>query len=147
MALGFALLMVWFLWIKNITAPFLETIPPIFSLILFQLGIFGALMLVTSVFQSNKIRFKVAIIGVLIALGLSIITAPYLVDSSGYIDTSVDYWFVSSDAAIASTYAYFMPDWSIWFMTYIVSPFLFVFVLPTLISSPKAIAKILGGRR
>lgn len=155
MFLGFLFLVTWFLWLKNLVAPFLEEIPPIIAFVIYNIGIVGALFAISSVFQVGKQRFKFAIVAILIGMGIDIIIAPYLVTTHGSIITNVDYWYVSTDAAFGSLYASFIPNIMVplfnvslrWIITYIVTPFLFVFLLPVIITDPKAIKKILGGNK
>jgi len=141
---GIIIILGWFLYLKNLIAPLLSNVFPFFAMILYNLTLYLGLYLLFSVLNSgSKIQFKVATIAFLIIIGIDIIAAPYLVEKSGEIIKSIDYWFVSTDAGFGALYSLFLPSSLIWFFTYIVTPVFLIFIIPIIFLSSKQIAKAL----
>lgn len=140
---GAALLLAWFLKGRYLVSPFLESIPPIFAFILYNSVFLVGMYFLVGLLTGKKNHWKWSFITVAVFIGIDIITAPYLVTASG-INTGVDYWYVSSDAAIASLYNYFATGNMLVFLTYILTPLLLVFVLPIILLQPTALKKLLA---
>lgn len=141
---GMILLLVWFLWLKDIAAPFLMSIPPFIAMLLYSSVLFISLYLMTSVLDGKTFKLKLSATVWLFALGLDIIEAPYLVTKAGELLTSADYFFVSSDFGFGSLYHAFLPLSWVWFATYIFTPIILMLIVPALILAPKQIAKMFG---
>jgi hypothetical protein len=156
---GVILLLMWFLWIKNLISPYLEHIFPFFAMLIFDVGLMAGLFLMSFMLNSTKIKLKVSFIVFLILMGTDIIAAPYMVSSNGVINTNPEMWFTSSDVGWASLYQTFIPNVSIpidinflnihlifntiWTMTYIITSILLMFVIPIIVGNPKIIKKAL----
>lgn len=145
-AIGAAVIMIWFLFIRNLIAPTLQLIPPIIAMLIYNIGLLvGLLMLGKILSDSKKSKAKISVITFIVIIGINILTAPYLVSPQGMITTNVEYWYVAADAGIASFWQYFVPMDKVWLFTYIISPILLIFVVPVIGSNPKKIAKIFKG--
>lgn len=139
---GVLFIIIWFLWVKNLIAPSLIKLPPFLAMIIYSFGFLIGFGFISSILTSTKLKIKASIIGFLFVLGVDLIYAPYIVNKVGVINQTVDYWFVTTDAAIASLWDLILPNNFIWFFTYIITPVLFMFIIPILIANPKIISKL-----
>jgi hypothetical protein len=144
---GVSLIMIWFLFVRPAIAPFLQTLPPIFSMLIFQAGLLGGLLLLSTLLNGHAFHIKFSIITFIILLGVNILTPPYLVAQNGTIHTEVEYWYVSTDAAFGSLYTSipFIPASWIWYLVYIFTPIILMVVIPVIITSPNVIRKTIQG--
>lgn len=142
---GLGFLLLWFLVIRDLIAPLLLGIFPLFAMLIYSIGLGGGIYLLTGILNGkHKTRVKISIIFFMVTIGLQIISAPYLVSNSGVIATNIDYWNVSSDVAFASLYNLFLPTSWVWFFTYVITPALLIFILPIVIGTSKQIRKAFG---
>lgn len=144
---GVALIMLWFLFVRPALAPFLQTIPPIFAMLIFQAGLLAGLLLLSTLLNGHAFHIKFSIITFIILLGINILTPPYLVSIDGTIHKDIDYWYVSTDAAFGSLYSgvSFVPASWIWYLVYILTPILLMVVIPVIITNPQVIKKTIQG--
>jgi hypothetical protein len=144
---GVTLIMMWFLLVRPAIAPFLQTIPPIFAMIIFQAGLLGGLLMLSTLLNGHAFHIKFSIITFIILLGINILTPPYLVAQNGTIHTEVDYWYVSTDAAFGTLYASipFVPITWVWYLVYIFTPIMLMVVIPVIITNPNVIKKTIQG--
>jgi len=141
--LGTIIILSWFLYLRDIIAPLLEGLPPIVAMLLFNTGLFFGLYLLSSILDSKATRFKMSFLVLMVFLGIDILAPPYLVLKDGFIVKSIELWFVSTDAAIGSFYQSFSSGYAVFFLTYIVTPILFLFVIPIIVSDPGKIKRVL----
>lgn len=139
---GLVALMFWFLIARNFIASYLQMLPTFIAMLLYNVGLLIGLYFLAYPLNGHKTRWAFSLITVMVILGLNIISAPYLVNADGTINTTVDFWFVSADAGFASLWALFLPQTWIWFMTYIITPGILLLLIPALVMAPKQIAKL-----
>jgi hypothetical protein len=142
--IGVASILMWFLWLRKIIAPTLETLPPFIAMVLYNFGLFIGLFLISGVLNGRNVRWRSALITFVIILGVDILYAPYLVTTSGELLNDFDYWYVSTDIGFGSLYSYFLPLAWVWTFTYIITPVLLMVFFPIIILKPKQIAKMFG---
>lgn len=143
-AVGGALLLgLWFTKGKELAAPFLSSLPPFIAFLIYNAFFFAGAYLLLGLLTGKKNHFKWSLVAVMLFIGIDLVSAPYLVTSAG-INTNVDYWFVSADAAIASLFSPFVFSGFLSLITYFVVPVLFLFVLPIVVLQPVAIKKLLS---
>lgn len=140
---GIAFLFSWFLFIKDDLTPILESINPIFATILFHLGVYIAIFLLAYLLLPKKYKVKISFIALSILVGLDIADAPYIIDKSGIINKSIDFWFTTYDAAFATIYSNFVSGYVLYFLVYIITPIFLIFILPIIIARPKKIVEAL----
>lgn len=140
---GVLFIMAWFLFVRPGIAPWLQTIPPIFAMLIFNIGLLGGLLFLSSFLNGHQFHIQFSTITFIMLLGINILTPPYLVAQDGTIHKDIDYWYVSTDASVATVYAGFLPASFVWPMTYIFTPILFMIIIPIIISSPNAIRRTL----
>jgi hypothetical protein len=141
--IGVVVLMGWFLYLKDLIAPFLNHLNPFFAMIIYNVGLFIGIFLMGSLLDGGMKKFKISIVGTLMFMGLDIMVAPYSVAESGIIATSVDYWYASTDAGFAALYSVIFPTSWLWFLTYIITPFLLVFIIPIVVFGSKQISEMI----
>jgi hypothetical protein len=151
--LGVLFIIGWVVFLQPIIAPYLQAIPPILAMLIYQSGFFVGALFVANILDSKKVQFKASIILFIVLLGLDLIYPPFLLSQGGVINMSVDQWYVASDAGIASLYQMFVPQILIhipftdtaialvWLLTYILTPILLILVIPIIIGDPKTIAR------
>lgn len=148
--IGVAFIMVWFLFLKDYIAKYLSNITPFFASFIYNIGFFIGLFLISNVLHKTKTKIFFSIVVFIVFIGMDIMIAPYIVDIQGNISTGSDMWYVSSDGGFASLYKLFFPvnimifgRSIIWYLTYIFTPFMLVFLLPIVIANPKIIKNAL----
>jgi hypothetical protein len=140
--LGFILL--WFLYVRELLAPYLLNMFPFIAMLIYNFGLFVGILGLSSILKSDKSKWKIVLIAFSVILGIGILTAPYLVNHDGTINTTADMYNVGADTGFASLWALIVPQSWVWFMTYIVSSTLTLLIIPVAIGSPKQIARVLG---
>jgi hypothetical protein len=141
---GIAVILIWFLWAKDKIAPFLSSQEPFIAAIIYHLGIYVGIYMLSNLLVSKFSRIKFSVISILILAGLDIVDAPYIVDKMGNFNTSVEYWYTTYDALFGSLLSNFFSGTNLWNMVYIVVPILLIVVIPILIANPKAIKNALN---
>ena len=142
---GITILLVWFLWLKQIIAPYLINLPSFVAMLIYNIGLFVGLLFLFSLLDSMSIKIKISSIMFLIFVGIDIIAAPYMVSHQGIINQGADMWYVSADAGWTSLYDYFLPTSWLWYATYIFTPIMLILILPIIIAEPRIIGKAFGG--
>jgi len=143
--IGGLIIIGWFLLIQNLIAPFLIGLPAFVATFIYHLGIYIGIFFLSSILVSSALRIKFSLSTISILIGLDIIDAPYIVNSLGLPNKTVDYWYTTYDAALQNIFSYFTSGHIIWVLTYIVVPIFLICILPILISNPKAIKKAILG--
>jgi len=143
-SVGVAFLLLWFLLVRGWIEPLIANWFSFIAMMVYNFGLFVGILGLSSLLESNKSKWKLVIIAFSIILGIGIISAPYLVSNSGFVNTTADMYNVGADVGFASLWSLIVPQSWIWFMTYIVSPTLLILVIPILIGTSKQISKILG---
>lgn len=143
--IGIAIILAWFLWLRPRITPFLASLHPFFAMLVYEIGLFVGILFISSVLSKGSLNWRVATITALIFIGFDIITAPYLVTTSGVILQNVELWFVSADVGFAALYSTLLPASLIWIFTYVVTPVILIIVIPILIGNPKQLAKAFTG--
>lgn len=141
--IGAAILTLWFLYIQKAIAPYLQTLNPFLAFVVYQSGLFLGIYLLASVVSSKKIQLKLTIASISLLIGYDIWVAPYLVSGAGVIATNVEYWYVSSDVAMASLFSSFLPQGMVYIATYVVAPIILMFIVPIILAKPHEIKKML----
>lgn len=141
-AAGVVLLLSWFLKGREYFAPRFEMMPPIVAFAIYNIVFFLGIYLLITILTGKKNHLRWSLVAVMLFIGIDIIAAPYLVTSAG-INTGVDYWYVSSDAAVASLFTSWMHPAYVVFATYIVVPLLLLFFIPVVLLEPAALKKML----
>jgi len=142
--IGIAIIMFWFLVARPWIAPYLQALPPIIAMLIFNMGLLVGLLFMSSMMNGHKFSMKFSIMTFIILIGINILTPPYLVEANGLVHTEVDYWYVAADASIGTFWASFLPQAWVWTFTYIISPILLIVLIPIIISDPKTIKKTMG---
>lgn len=140
---GVALLLIWFLYVKDAIAPFLASQPPYIAAIVYHLGIYAGVYLLSAILVKGYNRMKFSIISISILMGLDIVDAPYVISNTGAFNTSMEYWFTTYDAMFGSILNMFISGHALWAAVYIVVPILLIFIIPIMIAKPGAIKKAL----
>lgn len=141
--IGALILIGWFLYAKEAIAPFLASQQPYIAAIIYHIGFYIGIFMLSSLLVSGEKRLKFSIISILILTGIDIIDAPYIINSLGQFNTSVEYWYTTYDAMFGSILSNFFSGPLLWMMVYIVVPTLLIFVIPIWIANPKAIKNVL----
>lgn len=149
--IGLAIILLWFLLIKDLVAPFLSTLFPLFAMLLYNLGFFVGFYFLSAPLNGHGIKWKIIISLCIGVVGISLLNAPYMVGKDGVINHNAEYWFVSADAGVGSFYSLFIPasatifgvSW-IWLLTYPFSISLILLFIPTIFLAPKQVAKMFG---
>ena len=144
-AFGVAIILVWFLYIKDLIAPFLSSQPPYIATLVYHAGIYMGVYLLSGLLVSNFNRIKFSAISISILMGLDIVDSPYILNSQGIFNTSIDYWYTTYDAAFGSLLSNLFSGHNLWLMVYVVIPILLIFIIPIWISNPKIIKNVLIG--
>lgn len=142
--IGTILIIAWFLFLRDILAPFLQIIPPIFAMLIYNFGLFTGLYLLASPLNGGAKQFKFTAFIFIMFLGVDILYAPYMVNIDGSVRTSIDYWYVSTDAGFGTMYSMFLPLFLVWIFTYVITPIILIFLIPVILLKPKQIAKAFG---
>jgi hypothetical protein len=144
---GIFIILAWFLWLRNVIAPFLQSVHPFIAMLIYQIGLLAGLFLIANILVEKKGNIlPLSLSAFLIFIAVDIVVAPYMVSMDGNINTAVDYWYVSSDAGFAALYRLFLPKFLVWDSTYILTPIILGLVIPIIVSSPKQIKKALTGK-
>ena len=138
---GVVIILVWFLWLKDLIAPFLLSIPLFLAMIIYEFGLWIGLFFMSSILNSTKFRLKIATIIFLVQMGVDIISAPYMISHAGIIDMHSEMWYVATDTGWGSLWSYIIPMGWLWTFTYIITPILLMLVIPGIIANPKSIKK------
>lgn len=141
--IGVIFILAWFLFIRPAIAPTLEKIHPLFAMFIFQIGLFGGLLMLSSFLNGHQFHIRFSTITFVMLMGINLLTPPYLVTQDGLIHQDIDYWYVSSDAAFGTLWASFIPASVLWYFVYILTPILLMIVIPVLIADPTAIKRTL----
>lgn len=144
--IGVAVLLVWFLYAKDAIAPFLISQPPYIAAVIYHLGIYAGVYLLSAILVQKYNRVKFSLISISILMGLDIIDAPYIISKTGVFNTSIEYWFTTYDAMFGSILQNFISGQILWAAVYIIIPILLIFIIPIVISKPGAIKKALLGQ-
>lgn len=142
--IGTIIILVWFLQIRHIIAPYLQTLHPFIAMLIYNFGLFIGLYLLAAPLDGKSVQWKTAIIIFVVFLGVDLLYAPYLVNDNGTIEKGFDYWYVATDSGFGSLYAEFLPANMIWTATYIFTTVVLVFILPVVILAPRQVAKLFG---
>lgn len=142
-AIGAGILILWFLYIKDLIAPFLSSQPPYIAAVVYHLGIYVGIYLLSAILVSNYNRIKFSAISISVLIGLDIADTPYVISKLGIFNTSIDYWYTTYDAAFASLLSPIFSGHALWAAVYIVIPILLIFIIPIIIAKPGAIKKAL----
>ena len=140
---GMAFTLFWFLWFKDLVAPFLQGIFPFIAMIIYNMGLFAGLLMMSELLKKNSYRWRILLMSFSIILGIGILSAPYLVSHEGIINKNVDFWYVSNDVGFSSLFGLFMPQSWLWGMTYVFSSTMMIFIVPTIIGTSKEVAHLL----
>lgn len=142
---GVAIILIWFLYVKDMIAPFLISQPPYIAAVIYHIGIYLGIYLLSSLLVTSFSRIKISLISISILAGLDIIDAPYIISDTGVFNTSVEYWYTTYDAMFGSLLANFFSGHALWVAVYMVVPILLIAIIPIWITNPKAIKKVLTG--
>lgn len=139
--IGASIILIWFLYVKDLIAPFLSSMPAFLATIIYHFGIYIGIFLLSTLLISKKTRLKFSFITASIYTGIDLIDTPYVVSKLGILNTSIDYWFTTYDAAFYSIYSLFLHGKLLWFVLYPVTGILLILLIPILIYNPKRIWK------
>jgi hypothetical protein len=139
--LGAIIIFAWFLYFKDIVAPFLSNIPIILAVLLFHSAFYAGIFLISGVLTKNITRIKFDFIVILGHFIMDVIDAPYIVTKAGIINKNVDFWFTTYDAAISSIATHFVSGYNLWLTTYVFVP-IAAFIVIVIIATPKRILNI-----
>lgn len=148
--LGIGILFSWMFYVKDVVEPHLRNTNPFFAAIIFHIAVYLAIYILVLVLTTKKAALKISIISILLWIGFDIVDAPYIVSQSGILNTSVDYWFTTYDAAFYSIYKLFVPNLIVfgksllWIFVYIITPIILVLLSPIIAVGPKKLTKILS---
>ncbi len=145
--IGMTGIILWFVFLKDLVAPFLSSLPTLVAYPIFYSFIFLFIFLLSSILIGTftKVRFSLALFSLLISLQLLI--PPYYVSGSGVLNKAIEYWFIETDIFISSFWGLFGISGNLlWIFTYPVTIFITMFLIPIILLSSKKIAKsILDG--
>lgn len=140
---GMGFTLVWFLWLRDLIAPILQNIFPFLAMLLYNMGLFAGLLLMSELLKKNSYRWRILLMSFSIILGVGILSAPYLISHQGIANTNADYWYVSNDVGFASLWSLIVPLSWVWTMTYVISSTLMIFVIPTILGTSKEVAHLI----
>ncbi len=141
--IGSVVILTWFLLFKDLIAPFLVVMPIFFSALIYHIGFYIGIFLISSLLVKTKNRLKFSIIAICVLTGIDIIDTPYIVSNLGVLNTSIDYYFTTYDAMFYSIYSTFASGRFLWWLIYPITGIMLILVIPILISTPKRIWKII----
>jgi len=104
MFVGVVFLLLWFLYIREMIAPYLQNVYPFFAMLIFNSGMFFSLYLIFSILNGKETQLKLTILSFLLFIGMDIIAPPYLLSPQGVFATTSDYYFVSTDYGFGRLY-------------------------------------------
>ena len=139
--IGGIIILVWFLLIKDLIAPYLIILPNILSVLIYHTGFYIGIFLLSSILVSTKLKLKFSFIAISILTGIDLIDTPYMVSRLGILNTGVDYYFTTYDAGFYSIYSLFISGKLLWWLVYPITGILLILIIPVLISTPKRIWK------
>ena len=140
---GIVFLIFWVLFIRDRIAVYLGGMFPFWAMLIYNLGFFLSIVLLSSVLEDRIKQVKLIFISFVMYLGFSVLDTPFLVSKLGIINSSVDLWYTSSDIGFASLYSLFTSGNMVWVLTYVMTPFLLICLIPIIIAYPKIITKAL----
>jgi hypothetical protein len=143
-AVGALILYLWFSIFKDMLAPYLLSMPAYIATLIYHLGFYLGIYFLSNILYSDKSkRLKFSLVAISILIGIDIVDSPYLL-SHGVINTSIEYWNTTYDAAFASLLQNIFRGDILQFMVYRTIPFILIFIIPIIISNPKKIKEYLG---
>jgi hypothetical protein len=141
-AYGLLIFLLWFSVIKEAIAPMLQNMPIPIATFIYNFGVLAGLYFITKPLNGNT-AFKLSIAGYSIFVGIDLLQAPFLVTKAGEYITTADFWFVSTDVAVAEMFRMFgVAAQNLYFYTYVVGAVLLILVIPALMANEKRILKM-----
>ena len=113
-----------------------------FATIIYNFGLLYGLHMITKTLDKKK-AFSLSVVGLSFFVGMDIMSAPYVVAQDGSYITSVDFWFVASDVAVAEVWKTLkVPSEYIHTMTYVLGTAILMLLIPAYLTTAKGLKRL-----